>query len=251
MGHAGVRPAVAAQRRAHDLLRVVELGRVFREADEDQAREAPYVDPMQRVRRLVEILVGVASRAEGAVELVAPRVVGADEHLRVALRLVAHVRAAVAAHVQQGMHHRIPTAHHDEGFARDFVDEVVAGRRNAALVTDAQPPAHVNPLDISRVDGRVRVELLQEREARGLPCGEFANALVEGRLRRGRPNAARHVPDAPGVGSTEYRPGRIGPQSALRPHPRGLAVRRLWPALGRAAPPIRARLLLAFPSPEI
>ena len=62
----------------------------------------------QTVFRLVDALVHLSRSAKTAIEFVSPRVIRADENLRIALLLVTDLRSPVATYIDERPHHLHP-----------------------------------------------------------------------------------------------------------------------------------------------
>jgi hypothetical protein len=69
----------------------------------------------------------------------APAVVRAGERLGVAMVVLRHLHAAVAAGVEEHMDGALAVAHQDDRLGAHARDEVVPGVRNLALVAHKQP----------------------------------------------------------------------------------------------------------------
>ena len=151
------RPEVALDRVERHGIRV--------EVDEDHSLEDPGVQTPEPELRLVDALRREGERAQRAVEPVGPAVVLADEPRLVALRRIADARAAVPAHVEQGVHAPLPVPDQDDGFARDLEQEVVALVRDPADVPDVLPGLQEDPADLTVIDFRVVVNGARQRMA--------------------------------------------------------------------------------------
>ena len=141
---------------------------VGRQAGEHEAAIA--VDP----RRALQVAVGVAlvharalvalgqrDRADLAVEVVAPRVVAADERVAgVALQVAHQLHAAVRAAVVQHVNAAVGVAHHHHRLAADVHRDVVAGVRDLRLVAAVDPHTLEDALHLAVEDLLVGVHAL-------------------------------------------------------------------------------------------
>ena len=72
------------------------------------------------------------------------------------------------AHVEERAHLAFLVTQHDDRFARDLVEEVVAGVRDPRNVVDEQPLARDDALEVAGEDVGVGIERLFEAEAGAL-----------------------------------------------------------------------------------
>ena len=135
--------------------------RLLRQSDEQEPFPLGERDLVERVVPLVEPrdLVHVRRADQRAIERVGPRVVGALNRLgkTSALRL-AQPGAAVAAHIVEGAHRAVLTAHDDDALAAGGADRVVPGLGELGGAADADPAPREDALPLFGPDlGRVVV----------------------------------------------------------------------------------------------
>jgi len=111
----------------------------LRQVDEDQAVEHPDVAAVQPIVLLPEVGGHQARGEQGAVEPVAPCMVGAGEPRDPAAGLGADQRAAMPADVVERIDGGVVAAHDDDGFIADLEQEVVALAADAVDVARDQP----------------------------------------------------------------------------------------------------------------
>ncbi len=125
------------------------------EVDVDEAAHLMEGDGVEAEVGLAEAVVHAPPGGQGAIEAVAPLVVGADEGGDVSGVGVTEGGSAVAAHVVKRVEAAIAIACHDDGVRVDADDEVVAGLGNFAGVPGEEPAASPDPLEVELVDRRV------------------------------------------------------------------------------------------------
>ena len=157
------------------------------EAEVDEPMEHAHPAGMQAVGPGVEAGRHAARPCAAPVESVAPGVVRAYEPRDVSLGRGAHPRAAVPAYVEERAYLAFPITQHDDRFARDLVEEVVAGVRDARDVIGEQPLAGDDPLEIAGEDPGVGIERPFEGEAGALARDEGLDVQSIGRSRHGKP----------------------------------------------------------------
>src|SRR5262249_24085420 len=89
----------------------------------------------------------------------APAVVAAGEPRRVALALVHHLGAAMAAAVEQHVHLAVAVTHHDHGLAAELGGDVIAGRGNLARMPDIEPGAAEDALHLELEDRGIGIDV--------------------------------------------------------------------------------------------
>ena len=128
------------------------------EAHEDEAAPSLETDRLEAVIALVEVerLVHAVGAPEGAVEVVDPAVVGADESAAVAL-VLGHLRTPVAACVGEGPHLAVAPARDDERHTHIVDGEVVARIWYLIDAPEEVPYLHEDMLDLGAIEGFVDI----------------------------------------------------------------------------------------------
>ncbi len=127
------------------------LGCLTSQRDEDHA--VPHLDPgaLQVPAGAVEVVLHLRSRPHGAVEVIRPAVVRADEPATAHAALVGNDgRAAVAAHVVERVHRSVLASDHDHAVAREVEAHELPARRDLRLVAHEPPSGLPKPLDLER-----------------------------------------------------------------------------------------------------
>src|SRR5882672_635232 len=172
MGDLGAIEPVRRERRREIVRDRVERHRVRVEIEEDEPCEYAAMQAAQAVLRAIEALGRVSGRAQGPIEPVGPAVITADQPHLVSGRRVADARSAVPADIEERVDPAFGVAHDDDRLTRHLEKEIVAFRRNLALVPDEVPALEEDPLDFLLVEGRVAVDRARQRKAGapGLEC---------------------------------------------------------------------------------
>src|ERR1700722_2889005 len=125
---------------------------------------------LECVLRTIEVRWRVPCATQCTVQVVAPRVIGADERACAGMSasLGAEARAAVTADIEQRAQLAVLTADDDEGFLKDVDREKVAGIGCLAAVPDAMPVPHEQALHVTREECRIAIETLVEGVARAV-----------------------------------------------------------------------------------
>ena len=166
IGNLGLAQIVRLQIGAHHPAELVEvLGRIFGEADEEQAFERADMDRLQTVAGLVEALAHMLGMDQLAGRVIDPGMIAADEIADRRLFLVDEARAAMAADIVKGADLAIVVAQNGDRIGADIDDHHVARLRHVRLDADEQPMAAENDLHIGLEDRRIRVERRLERMA--------------------------------------------------------------------------------------
>ena len=134
---------------------------VVLEGGEDHARVLFDAQLDEREVGLVEqvaIALRAGHAAQGAVQGVAPAVVGAHEAVGLALVAFAHGGGTVAAAVEQHVHLLLAVAHHHHGLTADEGGLVAAGFGNLAGVGNPHPGAGEDLVHLLLEDGGIGVE---------------------------------------------------------------------------------------------
>ena len=105
---------------------------------------------------LVDVLLHAAAGNQRAVAGVGPLMIRTDEPPDRAARLVADLRAAMSADVPERVDLAVVAANHDQRIVADGEREVVAGIADFARMTDEQPAAPPDPLDLGAIDQLAR-----------------------------------------------------------------------------------------------
>ncbi len=158
MRHLGLAPAVLAGAGAQRLLDRVEIEWLFGKRDEHQPGGDPHMEFLQPMLGAVEILRHQTRGAQRAVVGIGPGVVGAHEHLRVALLLGADLGAAMAAYVEHRMHGPVRRARQNHRLVAEVEQFEIARVGNDAFMGDAMPMAEEHPLHVALVDRRIVIE---------------------------------------------------------------------------------------------
>src|SRR5687767_3957455 len=171
MGYLCAVELVGSERRGHIALELFERRRVGGEVDEYEPLENPAMQPAQTQARAVEALSHVRGCAQRAVEPVRPAVIAAREARCVTCCLVADPRAAMPAHVQQGIDMALRIAHDDHGLPRDLEQKEIPGRGYLAVVTDAKPRSQEDLRNLFLIDLRRSIHVTRQRVT-GAPAAE-------------------------------------------------------------------------------
>ena len=125
--------------------------------------------------RLVEgFVVGLAEKRHAdqmPVGAIAPAVIGAGEDRGVALVIAAHLHAAMAARIEEGVDLPAPVAAEDHQLLAHPRHEEITGVGDLAFMPDEQPGARKDPLQFLRVD-----RLVDENLAADRPGGQIDEA---------------------------------------------------------------------------
>ena len=116
---------------------------------------------------------------QAAVQIVGPLMIGADEPLRRTPGRRANTRTAVPAGIVEGADRPVAAAHDDDRIVADLHGEVVARRRNLAIMAGEQPVAVEDRFEIEAVKPGVGIEFLVEAHA-GAPPLQFGEHGVCG-----------------------------------------------------------------------
>ena len=151
----GVREQVGLHGSRH----VLDIGRrSVRQADEQQPGYRAQGDGLEAEAGGVELLAHVVGVEQPAVQSVGPGVVAANQVADLTLAIRRQLRAAVTADVVEGAHHTVIVAQDQHGRLADVQGHHVAGLRHIRLLTDEDPVAGEDQLQIGTVDRLVRVE---------------------------------------------------------------------------------------------
>ncbi len=194
----------------------LEARRDRRDADEDIAGGAFAMDGFETELRLVDSAVLVTGADQAAVEIVGPLMIGADEPLCRAFGRRADARAAMPAGIVERADLPVAAADDDDRIVADLQREVVAGRRDLAIMAGEQPVAIEERLEIEPVELGIGIELPVEAHAgaASLEFGEHGVGRVHFGIpdRRGRIARLTHGHRPPPHGSCRILPRRHPPR---------------------------------------
>ena len=142
-----------------------ETWRNRRDADKDIASNAFAMDGLEPELRLVDRAVHVTRADQSSVEIVGPLMIGTYEALHCASGCWAYARTAMPAGIVEGAYRPVEAAHDKDRIVSNLQGEIIAGRRDLAIVAGEQPIPVEDRFKVETVEIRVGVEFLRQASA--------------------------------------------------------------------------------------